>query len=77
MALQSCLSKDSTYGKKNTEYVGCSDYNKDQQHRGHYQQDDEGSECLHVDIANRFVGHGTPPKLDGLKAFPDSKPAGS
>jgi len=77
MALQSCLSQETTYGNKNTKQVGCRNYDKDQQHRGHYQQDDEGSKFLHVDIVNRFAEHGSPPKLDGLEAFPDSKPAGS
>jgi len=77
MASQSCLLQDPTYGKKNPKYVGCRNYDKDQQHRGHCQQDDEGSKLLHVDMANRFVGHDSPPKLDELEAFPDGKPAGS
>ncbi len=38
------LSKETTNGKKNTKEVGRRNYDKDQQHRGHYQQDDEGSE---------------------------------
>jgi len=39
-----CLFQDSTYGKKSTEYVSHRDYDKDQQHRGHCQQDDKRSE---------------------------------
>ncbi len=75
--LQSCLSKYSTNGKKSADQLDHRDYDKNQQHRGHRQQDDEGSKFLHVDMVNCFVGHGNPPKLDGLEAFPDSKPAGS
>ncbi len=44
--LQSCLSKDSTYGKKSTEQVDHRDYDKDQQHREHRQHDEERSEFL-------------------------------
>ncbi len=77
MALQSWLSKDSTYGKKSTEQVGHRDYDKDKQHWGHGQQEDEGSKFLHADMVNRFVGHDSPPKLDELEALPDSKPVGS
>ena len=62
MALQICLLQDSTYGKNNTKEVGCRNYDKDQQHRGHCQQDDKGSKFLHVDMVNRFVGHGNPPR---------------
>ena len=67
--LQSCLSKDSTYGKKSADHVGNRDYDKNQQHRGHCQQDDEGSKFLHVDMA------ALPDELE--EAFPDSRPAGS
>ncbi len=48
-ALQSCLSKDSTYGKKSADHVGNRDYDKNQQHRGHCQQDDDVSKLLHAD----------------------------
>ncbi len=41
--------------------IGCRNYDKDQQHRGHCQQDDEGSKFLHVDMVNCFVGHGSFP----------------
>ena len=47
--LQSCLSKDSTYGKKSADHVDHRDYDKDQQHRGHCQQDDAVSKLLHAD----------------------------
>jgi len=56
------LSKETTNGKKNTKEVGRRNYDKDQQHRGHCHQDDEGSKFLHVDMVNRFVGHGSPPR---------------
>jgi hypothetical protein len=47
--LQSYLSKDSTYGKKSADQVGNRDYDKNQQHRGHCQQDDAVSKLLHAD----------------------------
>ncbi len=76
MASQSCLSQETTNGKKNTKEVGCRNYDKDQQHRGHC-QDDEGSKFLHM-LTWLIVLLGMAALPDELEeAFPDSKPAGS
>jgi len=48
------LSQDSTYGKKSAEQVGNRDYDKNQQHRRHCQQDDKRSELSSYISAKGF-----------------------